>query len=326
MASRPEHHAAGNQSSVRPSWSMFRSIPVAVLILAAAMKAVSATQILASEGLLASPRLLFPVIGGEVAVAFLLIMLPIRGSRLVGLVAFTVLAFAAGYATATQQSCQCFGSSVSPHYMLLIDLGILFLTWVSRPGPAAGGAISGESVGGNQSPRLELSSIRHAVIASVIVGTTAATGAFAYHKLSSPSPVEFLLAETLRGQTWPVTAQYNPKLTELETGKWLVLVVRPDCEHCGNLVAKWFADPERQHDRERTATFHATDGRWSFFFDNVTLSSAELTESAAIVWGNGSPFVAAPAVFVLDDGMVVDAADASETDALLVKHFSGQMQ
>ncbi len=327
MAIVHENQEAGMIGKSPLPWPVVRTIAVGALLVAAMTKATFATEILASEGLLSTSWRLFPAIGGEAAVALLLVVLRPRVSRLFCLVTFLLLAGVSGYATLTQQSCQCFGSSIPSHYMLIFDLAMVALTMASSPGTGHSPAVSPSqadvtiSTAGSQTY-----SMRSALVGSAVLGLTVSCGAFAFHAMSVPSSVEFLLPETLQGQAWPITSRHHPDLTQLQTGKWLAVVLRPDCEHCQQLVETWFADPTRHRSGERTVMFHATDRHWSLQFDRVTLSEVAAAERPSIHWASDPPFVAAPGVFVLDNGIVVDGADGSEADAFLTKLFATELE
>ena len=121
-------------AKLRAAWQFVRVLAVVILLLAAGTKMVNVQEILSSEGLLSSKWLLFSAIGGEITIALLIFMLPTHAAWLICLLSFSVLALVSGYAFATQQNCQCFGSSVPTHYMLLLDLSLVGLSLAFRPG------------------------------------------------------------------------------------------------------------------------------------------------------------------------------------------------
>ena len=103
----------------------------------------------------------------------------------------------------------------------------------------------------------------------------------------------------------------NPRLRELESGKWLVVVARIDCDHCAQLLGKYFSDPLRHPAGRRTALFIAGNNDWSFQLDRLSLVGSP---TDTVSW-SVEPFVASPALFLLDRGVVTDAADGSDADA-----------
>jgi hypothetical protein len=79
-----------------------------------------------------------------------------------------------------------------------------------------------------------------------------------------------------------------------------VLVLRPDCDHCRELVEEHFQDPTWHRPGERTAVFLAGSDEWSFRFDYVSIELGE----TQIRWEEGEPFVVSPLVVFLTNGTV----------------------
>lgn len=96
--------------------------------------------------------------------------------------------------------------------------------------------------------------------------------------------------------------------------------MRHDCEHCREFASEFFIEPDRHPAGERTAVFVAGTSEWPFQFDSVSIDVGSAT---LLQWPNGEPFVASPAVFVLQDGQVVEAADGELADGLCRSLFSG---
>jgi hypothetical protein len=91
------------------------------------------------------------------------------------------------------------------------------------------------------------------------------------------------------------------------------------------MVARYFADPETHRPGERTAffAFGFGDDRWRFQFDRVTF---DRSGDALLSWPNGKPYVVNPAVFLVDNGIVVDAAEGEETVQFMGSLLSGHEQ
>jgi len=70
-----------------------------------------------------------------------------------------------------------------------------------------------------------------------------------------------------------VAAEFQPSSVAepLETGRWLVLIVQADCEHCQDLIAEHFADSRLHRPNERTAMFLAGATTWPFQLDQISL-------------------------------------------------------
>jgi hypothetical protein len=94
----------------------------------------------------------------------------------------------------------------------------------------------------------------------------------------------------------------------------LVVVVRPGCEHCQELLEEHFSKLPPP-DRFRSVFFVAGESTWSYFINCLPIGEA----SGALLWSSSAPFVASPAVFRLTDGRVVSAADGQEADAYVLE-------
>ena len=130
--------------------------------------------------------------------------------------------------------------------------------------------------------------------------------------------LSYLLAEYAVGGRWPIGSRIDASLEPLESGRWMVLVVRRDCVHCRELLEKKFHDSELHRPDERTVIFIAGTGTWRYQFDNISLEGA----AASFTWQNGEPFIASPAVFILREGQIVDASDGPGSEGMLDKLFN----
>ena len=159
----------------------------------------------------------------------------------------------------------------------------------------------------------------------MVGGLVAAMAVSRYEILVRHERSRLLVADVLVGKSWPLNGQMDSQLSELSSGKWMILIAQQDCGHCRNLVARYFADPETHRPGERTAVFvfGGADDRWQFQFDRVTL---DLSGDTWLSWPNGKPYVVNPAVFVVDNGIVVDAAEGAETDQFMSSLLSDPVQ
>ena len=48
----------------------------------------------------------------------------------------------------------------------------------------------------------------------------------------SDNTLEFMLADGLVKKPWPLDGKISRQLNAMESGKWLAIVARKDCEHC----------------------------------------------------------------------------------------------
>lgn len=279
-----------------------------MLLSAAVFKITDMPQILAGDGLLAAMPRLVAVAAFEAAVAAYLVVGNRIGSWLLTLTIFSIFVTSAVYAMATDQSCDCFGKQLTPEIIVVVDTVVLLFTGILRP---HGVRMSVQSL------------IRQLTIVAVVGGVFAALAGWRYEVLLRQERSRLLLAELLVGNPWPLNGKTDPSLAKLSRGKWMILLARQDCVHCRNLVARHFADPETHRIGERTAVFvfGGGDHRWRYQFDRVTLDSSgdELPE-----WPDGEPYVINPAVFVVDDGIVVDASEGAETDQFLDSLLRGR--
>lgn len=284
----------------RPGWNQFRWVVAAVLFTAAVSKIVNMPQILAGGGLLGTMPRLLSAAAFEAAAATCLIVGNRFWSWLLTLLTFTVFILSAFFAVATHQSCDCFGKRLEPESMVVIDTVVLLLTAFMRP--------KTRQPAGRLLPQLTT-----VAVAGVLV---AGAGYWRYEGVMTSERSKYLVVGRLLGNPWPITADLHPRLSELSSGRWMVLVILQDCEHCRDMVDRYFSDPQRHRAGERTAVFlFARDTQpWRFQFDRVTLDEPM---DGLLKWPNGEPRVVNPAVFLLDNGIVVDAAEGTASDPFL---------
>lgn len=288
---------------MQKSWTYLRVLVAVVLSIAAIAKLFNMTQILAGSGLLSNRWLLTLAIGVEIGVAvFLLLNNTIESWAVTGGL-FLVFSGASTYAIASGQDCNCISQKISPKMMLPLDLTILVILFWVRP-----------AVGFSWNNNWMLQ-----IFGSVGVGVLVAGASAFYDPAEKEDPLQFLLADMLVKKRWPLDASLHPDLSELVKGNWMVLVVRRDCEHCRELLAKHFADPHAHRPNERTAVFVAGEPTWPFVFDEITIESSS---STLITWPEEEPFVASPAIFLIENGRVVKASDGHDAEGFLEKLMS----
>ncbi len=279
-------------------WNQLRYAVAGLLLAAAATKVIDTPRILAGGGLLGTlPRIVFVTAFEAAAAAWIVV-----GDRFVSwiltLAIFVVFVVSTTWAILTGQSCNCFGDQVDARTMLILDVCVLFLVASFRP------------VGRRNTSRWLTA---HLVIAVAVGGAFAGLSIWNDQTTDRTDPLEFLLAHMLTGKPWPLDEQFHPDLKQLSSGRWLILVVREDCDHCGELMVRYFRDPRTHRPGERTALFVAGSDEWPFQFDFI---SFERSGDRFITWPAGEPSVASPAVFVVEDGTVIQAADGDEADRL----------
>ncbi|MCA9075941.1 MAG: hypothetical protein KDA93_13010 [Planctomycetaceae bacterium] len=291
-------------------WEYFRFVVAALLMAAAVVKFLNMAQIMTGGGLLGTMPRLVAVTAFEAAAAVYLIVGNRRLSWLLTLTTFTIFAASTVYAMATNQSCNCFGTQLNPERMVVLDTVVLLLTALLRP---LGVRVSSQNL------------IRHLTLVAVVGGLAAALAVWRYDVLLRQEQSRLLVVDVLVGKSWPVNGEMDPRLSELSSGKWMILMVDKNCVHCRDMVARYFADPETHRAGERTAVFvfGFDDDKWRFQFDRVTF---DLSGEGLLNWPHGKPYVVNPAVFLLDDGIVVDAAEGTESDQFLLSILSSAEQ
>ena len=286
---------------MRSRWGLFRVVVGLVLVVAAIFKTMNIAEILAADGLLSSRTMLLAVIGLESGIGVYVLIGSMSSTWIIAFATFGALAASAAYALISGKTCNCFGGSIGPRLTLPMDLVVLGLIACSRP---------------------ELSNDRkfskRTLSCSLLAGVCLVAVATHYERsIDIGNPIEFLLADTVVGKRWPLGATFHRDLEELDHNDWMVFVLRHDCEHCIDMVSRYFANPKFHRPNERTAVFVAGRNNWLFELDRISLDVKTGTE---ISW-NSEPFVASPAIFLLSNGNVVDGADGREADELLQRLF-----
>lgn len=290
-----------DDSSFR-AFTWFRICVALLLLVAVISKLARFVEIISADGLLSDPWLLRTAIGVEAAVClFVFLGDAIQVRRLILLVFGSFIA-AAGYAVLTDQQCNCIAEFIPAWMMLIVDISVFGLALVVKP----------------EADRHKAVSVLQALAVSAVAGAVflviASQRGATPEAPAANEPIEFLLADSLIDQSWPLGDHLHPALKGLESEKWLIVVVRRDCDHCRQLLTQVFADPQRHPPDTRTAVFVSGTNEWPFQFDHVAV---DIEDELRLSWPGGEPFVASPAVFCLNDGHVVQAADGQEADELL---------
>lgn len=334
MASILLNPAAVDAEATRPlvSWQTLR-IPIAALLaFAAAVKFQDVTRILAGDGLLSSQPLLLTAIGIEAALAVYLLFGNQRWSWRLTVALFSLFALISGYAWATGTDCNCISQRISPWAMFAIDITVLAAAWWARPLHPPAGRVGSEARadGEGRAATTEASTERlgepaiiqaakaptsfqklrpiFPIVLALVLGIATATAAHWRHQTIAAREqpnIDYLIPELLIGKRWPLDSRIDPRLKPLETGRWMVVIVRRDCPHCQEFLNKHFADPTWHRPGERTAVFVAGSDRWWFQFDRIEWNFENYTSS--LDWPVREPFVATPAIFELCDQRIIKA-------------------
>ena len=269
-------------------------------MIAAFAKAWYYPVILNGDGLLANPVLLDVAIVFEAVAA---VAIAVSSERLCWwsiVLIYGFFAILSAFALVTGSDCNCFGNWFGASVTLPTDLTILIACAVFRI----------------RNPNLLRDShANNRLIPFGILGLVVGIGLancrhFRHQTSTTDDGTRFLFATEMIGKPWPINGRLNPLLRELESGKWLVIVARHDCDHCAELLREYFSDPLLHPVETRTILFVAGSNDWSFHLDRLSLVG---TPTGTVSW-SVEPFVSSPALFLLEKGKVVDAADGSDAD------------
>ena len=302
---------------------VIRLLASAILLLAAISKLQVAPPILRGESLLSNPWLLYLAIIVEFAVATFALLAPPRSAWAAITVLFLALSAFATWAIVANQECSCFGNLLPSGTSLPINIVVITVLFWSRKLWGISQANCGfQSIANyvrtyNQKP--DNLSVRLAVacVASLVAATVSGMALNNTLKSQKEIPdIRFLLADDWIGKSWPIDEIFDEKLKEVTLGKWLILILRSDCEHC-NALAKRIDD--HQNDaavgKPKIVSLVAGSNDWPIHFGQASTS---LESPVKVHWhGREEPFVASPAAFLLEYGTIVEAKDGTKADDLV---------
>jgi len=288
-----------SELAIKNRWWMIYSISVATLLfVAVAMKAWNTPKILATEGVLSNEWLLTAAIGVEAVIVVLIVGLPPRMARILVVVVFGCFASVASFALLSGKDCNCFGFDLLGAWVTLpVDIIVL---------------IAAVFVCTKRNDLRQANGFIYiAALATLLAAAGIGLSQYRITQVKSSERLDFLLADDVIDKPWPIIKSYHPDLAQLGTGRWLILIVRRDCEHCRELIEEQFHDPHRHRPSERTLIFIAGSDEWFFRFDHISLEPG----LESIQWTEGEPFVASPALFKVAEGVVKFAADSVDNPA-----------
>ena len=189
------------------------------LLIAALLKIRQAPLILLSDGILGSAPILYMAISLEVASGVAICSTAYPLARRCIIVTYATLSLASAVAALEGWDCNCLGQDTPPGVMLPINLVILGLT----------ASLKGEFKELNwrtKPSRLICASLLSCLVA---VGVTHLRIAAA----DDTPDIKYLLADRMKGKRWPQMQGLEHHLTK---GRWAIVIVRPDCDHCQQLI------------------------------------------------------------------------------------------
>lgn len=286
-------------------FTSLRLTAAAILFIAAFAKVWFYPVILKGDGLLSNGIVLDLAIVFESVAAVAIAFSNVRLCWWLIVSIFGCFAIVSALALVTSRDCNCFGEWFGARVTLPIDLAIAIgcaLFRVRNPN------MHRDS---HTSSRLILFGVL-----GLIVGIGLVSGGHLRLQTSTTDDgTRFLFASDMIGKQWPIDGRLNPRLRELESGKWFVIIARRDCDHCARMLQEYFSDPRWHPAETRTILFVAGSNDWTFCLDLLSL----IETPAGIVSWPIEPFVSSPGIFLLNDGVVQDAADGPDADRLASK-------
>lgn len=293
-------------------WIFVRSLLAAVLLLTASMKVFDAAKILGSGGLLSSSLRLSLAVGFEVFAAIVIAVTPSQIAHRFGLLVFSGLAIVAAWAWWAQTDCGCFGSETPKGVPLIVDLVATGLLLACRRSA-------------NASRVTDHVAFRRQFIQALTVAVTFGLFAAAATnwRISSTVADEAMpawLGENLIGMKMPLLRDESSSAADLlpVSGEALVVLLRPDCEHCHEVAQAW-----RDSEKSLRAGLVvigvsvASDG-WTVMPAAVSATPLGSKDEFVIDWKDAEePFVAAPTFLAVRDQTVVGVVSGEDASAVI---------
>ncbi|KLU02184.1 hypothetical protein RISK_005250 [Rhodopirellula islandica] len=281
-----------------------------LLMLTAALKMLGASAVLGSGGLLASPVRLSLAVGFEVFAAVLIAMAPPRFAHRFALLVFSALACIAAWAWLTQADCGCFGARTPKGVPLIVDLAVVGLLLCSR------------GLGQHQLREGFNLLRRHLFMPAgiaVTAGLLAAGGTmWQIERISSPNEIPTWFGDNLIGMWFPLLCDEKFAEAMPATGDALVVMLRPDCEHCREVAAEWESRNAGQRDALSVIGISVAEGRWTVMPNEVSPMPIGAGDEFVITWEDTEePFIAAPTFIAVRDRIVVGVATGKDASELI---------
>lgn len=294
-----DSHSKDRNKTIGIDFGVVQVLAAFILIAAACVKATHVDRILVGTGTLSSPLFLLTAIAIESGLGVFLFLARSAWCWHITILTFGILSLFSGYYYYSGEQCDCFAGFVDPVVLFVIDCSIVILCVMSRSRA-------------KRSPVI-------LVPAAIGVSCSLFLSIYAYSNhtpaKSDLQPIEFLLAESMTGKKWLIDENFNPLLSQLNRGQWLVFVFRSNCSHC-----KEFASQVRTNidtsSLEKTVVFISGENKWPFSFGKISLV---FSPDGTITWPKNEPFVASPALFILNDGIVTNAFDGNNIEQVDAK-------
>ena len=195
-------------------WKLLRLMVATILFGAGMAKAVNLTELVAANQLLGSLSLLLLVIGTETGIAVLVLRTSGPQSWVAVTLTFTIFGLVSGYALVTNSNCHCFGDQLGAWATFPLDLVILAACWYCRPPPPV---------------RIAFPDFR-TIALPVVIAILFVGFAHQNHRVNvanGSQNLDFLVADMLMGQQWPLSHSQHSLLEEMHQGAGRSKRLRP---------------------------------------------------------------------------------------------------
>ncbi|TWT75285.1 DoxX family protein [Allorhodopirellula solitaria] len=278
-------------------WPVVRMLLAALLLVTGVLKATHSAELLASGGLLGSPAAIASAVGLEWFAAAFIAIGPVRLAQRFAFVLFSVFTLVATWAWWTDQDCGCFGPQTPKGVPLLIDTAALLLVAWSVRSQRKSARVAGPAF---QSLRASL------VAGSMLAALSGGFTAWNINHQATAKAMPSWFGENLIGKEFPLLA--DPRFAALvpEQGEVLIVMLRPDCEHCRELVEQWSTTRQELRSTTKVIGISVSPGRWTVMPDLIAAVPTNKSADTVITWKDTEPFVASPRVVALKNRIVTD--------------------
>jgi len=276
-------------------WTVVRSFIVVLLLATAALKVGSVDTLLRRGGLLSNPFSISLAVGFELFAACLIALAPGRFAHRFAVLVFLSFLVVAGFAWLLGQDCNCFGSQSVGALPILIDVGCLVCLAVFHP--ADSDATKRDFVFAS---RLVGGSFGFAMLGSMLV-----FGHATHSFQDDAMPAAF--DKQMIGKPFPLYQFDQVQEVLASGGTTLWVLMRPDCDHCHQFARDW--DMNSLDSDTRIVSVSMSPNRWTVMPGVVSATIAQTSDNFELEWADASePFVAAPTIVTVNEGIVQDFA------------------
>lgn len=286
------------------AWAVLR-VPLAGLLLSAVVvKFWFAREILASDGMLSQPWLLPVAAGAEAGAGLTILLAPAWRGYLVAAASFSALAAVSGWSLATGRDCGCFGPQTNTFGPFLLDVACLLALAFVHPRPTLAS---------------KMQRSRTILIGAASVAIALCMGAISERLMAGREGIPAFFGDNLVGRQWPLLEREDFPATAGGIDRSLFVLLRPDCGHCREFARLWSEQPLPGWELSQIFCISLGNAKWTVTPGVVAVDPIDVEGAVTLSWDLGAePFVATPAIFVVDDQVVHCAVDGEAAlDALL---------